>query len=141
MRSAPFCVNHKNRIIIAYLFQFINLDKLIYKKLTLKFNEVYLSKTMTESKTELKMYSSFCCFEQEAIESALKEAGINYRIEPLNMGSDERPLDCFNLFTEPEPNLDLQSIEMEIVLKYREQFNLKSCSSLWEIQKLVQYGQ
>lgn len=71
----------------------------------------------------------------------LKEAGINYRIEPLNMGSDERPLDCFNLFTEPEPNLDLQSIEMEIVLKYREQFNLKSCSSLWEIQKLVQYGQ
>ena len=59
MRSAPFCVNHKNRIIIAYLFQFINLDKLIYKKLTLKFNEVYLSKTMTELKTELKMYSSF----------------------------------------------------------------------------------
>jgi hypothetical protein len=100
---------------------------------------------MTELKTELKMYSSFCCFEQEAIESALKEAGINYRIEPLNMGSDERPLDCFNLFTEPEPNLDLQSIEMEIVLKYREQFNLKAdimrSSCLWEIQKLVQYGQ
>jgi hypothetical protein len=62
MRSAPFCVNHKNRIIIAYLFQFINLDKLIYKKLPLEFNEVYLSKTMTELKTELKMYSSFCCF-------------------------------------------------------------------------------
>ncbi|VXD15386.1 hypothetical protein PL9631_470007 [Planktothrix paucivesiculata PCC 9631] len=34
---------------------------------------------------------------------------------------------------------------MEIVLKYREQFNLKTdilrSSCLWEIQKLVQYGQ
>ncbi|HEY9867360.1 hypothetical protein [Planktothrix paucivesiculata] len=79
---------------------------------------------MTELKTELEMYSSFCCFEQEAIESALKEAGINYRIEPLNMGSDERPLDCFNLFTEPN-DLDLRSIELEIVRQYRKQFNLE----------------
>ncbi|CAC5339741.1 MULTISPECIES: hypothetical protein [Planktothrix] len=39
---------------------------------------------MTESNTELEMYSSFCCFEQEAIEQALKESGINYRIEYSN---------------------------------------------------------
>ena len=101
----------------------------------------------TESNTELEMYSSFCCFEQETIEQALKEAGINYRIEPFNMGSDEQPIDCFNLFAEPaEPNdVDLQSIELEIVRKYREQFNLDKAdmrySCLIKIQKLVQYGQ
>jgi hypothetical protein len=104
--------------------------------LPLKFNEVYLSKTMTESNTELKMYSSFCCFEQEAIEQALKEAGINYRIEFFNMGSDEQPIDCFNLFAEPN-DVDLQSIELEIVRKYREQFNLEH-AGLYELQAQFQ---
>jgi hypothetical protein len=91
---------------------------------------------MTESNTELKMYSSFCCFEQEAIEQALKEAGINYRIERFQCFHD---LDCFNLFAKPnvELDVDLQSIELEIVRKYREQFNLEH-AGLYELQAQFQ---
>jgi len=100
--------------------------------------------------TEFKNYSSFCKFQLEAIESALKEAGVNYRIEPFEMpGSYQeelnecRSLDCFNLhlnLNDLPDHLDLRAIELEVVRKYREQFNLEY-TNLFQIQELVQYGE
>jgi hypothetical protein len=71
------------------------------------------------------MYSSFCCFEQEAIEQALKEAGINYRIEPFSriVNGFKRPLNCFYLFIEKgKRNLSLGNKIYAVELE-----NLKLC--------------
>jgi hypothetical protein len=82
------------------------------------------------------MYSSFCCFEQEAIEQALKESGINYRIEYFKGFND---LNCFNLFAPRncELSVNLEEIELKTVREYREQFNLEN-ANLYQLQAAFQ---
>lgn len=98
------------------------------------------------SHSELTNYSSFCQFEQEAIESALKEAGINYRIEAFSMPvpKSNREIDCFNLHIAEKdiPKVfDLvRDIELRLCKHYRQQFN-DSFLGLRKIQELIQYGQ
>lgn len=96
--------------------------------------------------SELTNYSSFCQFEQEAIESALKEAGINYHIEAFSMpvSNYSREIDCFNLHIAEKdiPKVfDLvRDIELRLCQHYRQQFNNTSLG-LQKIQELIQYGQ
>ena len=106
---------------------------------------------METKEIKMECYSNYCEYEQEAIETVLKEAEINYRIEPFSrtVKGIKRPLNCFYLFIEKgkrnmEFNMELgfkiHAIELKIMQEYRNKFCLAHLTP-FDIQELVQYSQ
>lgn len=131
----------------------LNITISINNTLPLQFIAVFVIDINKMETKEIKMecYSNYFEYEQETIEQVLKEAGINYRIEPFSrtVKGIKRPLNCFYLFIEKgkrnmEFNMELgnkiHAVELEVMQKYRNEFWLAYLTP-FEIQELVQYSQ
>lgn len=131
----------------------LNITISINNTLPLQFIAVFVIDINKMETKEIKMecYSNYFEYEQETIEQVLKEAGINYRIEPFSrtVKGIKRPLNCFYLFIEKgkrnmEFNMELgfkiHAIELKIMQEYRNKFCLAHLTP-FEIQELVQYSQ
>ena len=102
---------------------------------------------METKEIKMECYSNYFEYEQETIEQVLKEAGINYRIEPFSrtVKGIKRPLNCFYLFIEKgKRNLTLgnkiHAVELELMQKHRNEFYLAHLTP-FDIQELVQYSE